>query len=828
VLKEFPCLNTIRNLQKVFPVDGINVVPGDVDLEWENVALDLNNPTDVYVEVLFGTEPNEANPAYDIAALTLDPVSGLDVTSVTVPGLTDGTYYWQVNLYLYGDPGIVDYNTGDPSDPNKYEGHLWTFDVVGDPVPIIESITGDQMTWSGEPVPLEAIITNEGDSATIIEWVAYPTDDVEIIGRYTATPTVTITKAPSFTATIANASFEDPAVANGTGNWDEVPAWTKVEGGGLANPDTDSVAFPDSIIWAEPLDGEQCAWLNPNSSLSKVLSETVQSGVTYTLNVDIGRGQWSAGAKYKVQLIAVDGENEVVLAEDDNSLMIASQTWETSEISYTNDPVADANKLDLPLMIKLVNPATSAGGADIEFDNVVLTADSLFPIASGVETVTMTVFVSDEANPTPVQASVEIDVYDDACAMARIAFDADNLADLDKDCVIDIDDLASVAATWLNDTSIDAPAVSPDKSVKPLIINGEFNIYKPGTNYEVLATLAGGSTPRFSIDGHGIGGDFSFDDGTTGALADMPGWIRSSTRNPADVMPDGIDNSTVMHYYGIWSGSEGDRDGTRVISAAPLGIISGGTTYTLAAMVKGFPGTRVLRLLADGEEVITASKVDPADSDEWNEISRTYDHSILVDYVGKAITVELGIHEDDINEFVGSSVFDNVTLVAEVTDLNLPSVDAGDNMITWTDETVTLAPTVTANDVPISEEVLSYLWTAEPGDGVVFNPCVPGDPNSSTAKAPTVTITKPVGDMASVRLILAVTLDDVGLTNDTMTIDVYDNVCLAALASNPELDYDLGDISEDCITNLDDFAEMAAAWLVDYSSTEPADQPEEE
>ena len=53
-----------------------------------------------------------------------------------------------------------------------------------------------------------------------------------------------------------------------------------------------------------------------------------------------------------------------------------------------------------------------------------------------------------------------------------------------------------------------------------------------------------------------------------------------------------------------------------------------------------------------------------------------------------------------------------------------------------------------------------------------------------------------------------------------MTIDVYDDSCLAAKAAGP-VEIDATDIDGNCITNFGDFAVMAATWLDDYKSTGP-------
>ena len=74
-------------------------------------------------------------------------------------------------------------------------------------------------------------------------------------------------------------------------------------------------------------------------------------------------------------------------------------------------------------------------------------------------------------------------------------------------------------------------------------------------------------------------------------------------------------------------------------------------------------------------------------------------------------------------------------------------------------------------------------------------------------------------------LTLAVTLEGVGSNSNSLTIDVYDDACLAGVGSDPESGYDLGDLNEDCITNLKDFADLATSWLEEYWSTEPVEKP---
>ena len=150
------------------------------------------------------------------------------------------------------------------------------------------------------------------------------------------------------------------------------------------------------------------------------------------------------------------------------------------------------------------------------------------------------------------------------------------------------------------------------------------------------------------------------------------------------------------------------------------------------------------------------------------------------------------------------------------TDPNIPSVDAGVDMVTWSGQAVQLDPNVVNNDTEVPQRPLSYAWSAEPPDGVEFS-----DP---AALAPTVTITKATDNPSVVTLTLAVTLEGKDPVTDTMTIDVYDDACLAALDLGLAV-IDPTDLDENCITNFEDIAVMATTWLVDYTLTEPVAKP---
>jgi len=146
-------------------------------------------------------------------------------------------------------------------------------------------------------------------------------------------------------------------------------------------------------------------------------------------------------------------------------------------------------------------------------------------------------------------------------------------------------------------------------------------------------------------------------------------------------------------------------------------------------------------------------------------------------------------------------------------DSTFPYVDAGISMITWSGQPVQLAPDVVNNDPCDPQVPLTYLWTADPAAGVVFDP-------NAYIEDPTVTITQATDNPSTVTLRLTVDDRVHPTVQDTMAIDVYDDACQAAIGMGLAADYP-ADFDRNCVINFDDFALMATAWLDDNSLTEP-------
>lgn len=137
------------------------------------------------------------------------------------------------------------------------------------------------------------------------------------------------------------------------------------------------------------------------------------------------------------------------------------------------------------------------------------------------------------------------------------------------------------------------------------------------------------------------------------------------------------------------------------------------------------------------------------------------------------------------------------------------TVDAGDQMVTWSGEPVNLNASV-HGDVTVS----SYTWTAKPRDGVEFS--------ATDIEDPTVTITGGSGNPSVVTLILSVVDSEGSTVVGTTTIKAYDDQCKAArLGMGLASDHPTDLAGDDCITNLKDLAELALSWLNDTKLSQP-------
>jgi hypothetical protein len=129
----------------------------------------------------------------------------------------------------------------------------------------------------------------------------------------------------------------------------------------------------------------------------------------------------------------------------------------------------------------------------------------------------------------------------------------------------------------------------------------------------------------------------------------------------------------------------------------------------------------------------------------------------------------------------------------------VPEVGAGNAQYLVLDPTATasLDGSLICDD---GKSAVTYLWTVDPAGPVIA---------SDTSLVTTATIAA----AGSYTFTLTAT-DAAGDGTDTVTVNVYDDACEAAKADpadyTPEFD---GDITGDCLVDLNDFAAMAIDWL---------------
>jgi len=360
-----------------------------------------------------------------------------------------------------------------------YNRNAETFMLVGDAMgramleldaPFSVDAGADMVTWSGEPVRLDAAV-QDGVAVSSYAWAAEPSDGVVLNSDSVEDPTVTITK-PALVLTevaITNSGFESPMLADG-GYTDTPAAWTNGyydmtapgewvvgdSGAGVYNP---TVAHGYGGVASE---GDNAGFTTSGSGfdrgMSQVLSVRLAANTQYDLSVLVGNpfvfNGNSATADYRIELLA----GGVVLASDSGPSPADDTAWTTAGLTYNSG--ANPSQSGHPLEIRLL-AADFAGDKGVDFDDVKLTAEGPAP---DPYTVSLRLAVTAVDEPTPVRDAMVVKVYKDACAAARLGMSlgVNNPADINRDCKTDLEDLAEIAAKWLNDTGLAEPQPKQD------------------------------------------------------------------------------------------------------------------------------------------------------------------------------------------------------------------------------------------------------------------------------------------------------------------------------------------------------------------------------
>lgn len=181
----------------------------------------------------------------------------------------------------------------------------------------------------------------------------------------------TTTASATSPVTVLNPGFEAPALADG--NLSLAANWLIVGG-------VDAGAWNPTVAdyTAEAPGGLNVGYVFSNTAdtgLSQVLTATFQADASYSLAVKVGQSNTYATEGYRVQLLA----NGVVLAEDNNTVATAANSFITSTVNYTYN-VANVALVGQPLEIRLLGKGLSVGG-ETDFDDVQLTVALGNPVA---------------------------------------------------------------------------------------------------------------------------------------------------------------------------------------------------------------------------------------------------------------------------------------------------------------------------------------------------------------------------------------------------------------------------------------------------------------
>ena len=231
-------------------------------------------------------------------------------------------------------------------------------------------------------------------------------------------------------------------------------------------------------------------------------------------------------------------------------------------------------------------------------------------------------------------------------------------------------------------------AVVQSQAASITVPNGSFEtLYYPGST-TVTATISGGWTGGVGPGALVAGGTAVFSDASTSTTVDVPGWVTAAGwlpayNNPANRSGSVAAQNAAAHgnNYFLSNGSGyGNPNGGAIESAASLGLVASGESYTLSMFVNDNEGApvsgRTLDLLANGV-VLTPSSFTgtPGVAGTWNEFTNTYDAASLAGVLGHALTIRVGWAAGATGD---QSELDNVTLtsIPEPTSLSLLALGA--------------------------------------------------------------------------------------------------------------------------------------------------------
>ena len=817
----------------VSPYDGEQVGYGTVDLSWNNMEPNSLGDGSVYVDVKFALDPNFVDlvPGYATVDLL---TAAQDVNTVPITAVGGTTYYWQIISYLHGDPGTVTYGT----DPNAIVSSVYKFTALSD-MPItdvdiqydgVDVNPGSVVTWSDEPTPLSVDVDDDGVSGLSHVWSCNLTD-VVITGGTTATPTITLTKAPGVgVVPLANADFEDYFEQGGwwwylnDGVRDYLGGerqfgWTSPNWGYSYNPHC-GVYNPNTSAYAGSLapDGRNVAFIEsrfmigdntPSGGLWQNTDTAIVAGVTYTLNVKVGQPLYNTNDEfpgYRVRLVAHGGS---LLAEDNNGLTMVPGEFQQSTVTFAcpegHADIGRNLRIELTTNATVVareGEATENDDYEVHFDSVSLTSDNS-------TTVLVTVAVTDAVTP-PVTDTISVTVYDNECAakLAIVTGAEDHAGDINSDCVTDIHDFGIVAGTWLNDTELTEPS---DK--------GTLGAVRSDPN---IAEVSAGAD-MVTLSGLAVQLDPDVTNNTSDPVQILTyRWTANPDTGVVISDPNALAPTVTVTRESVYSlfllnGSFEDPELANDAYVTTGGVANWSTEWSEAGLDTWAPDGSAnggawdpndgeyYVVIPDGENVGYVETDPGYDHCLYQELSITLQPSTA--YV---LSAKVGNPTDvPTNDYRIEIVNDDLGVLAS-------SGGASPNGTTdpeWLDASVSF----TSDAVVTAGKTLAIRLVAEAE-------ALEGEIREVNFDAVELTVDGEVGastygtDPATVTMNLAVSYDGYAYASrdDQMTIDVYVDACLAKKATPETLDQ--ADLNGDCITSLADLAILIDSWTVDVGA----------
>jgi len=814
----------------ISPKEIVGYSPYEAVLSWTN--MDPNTPGDpVYVDVWFGTNPNDPNdPGDPNDYIDFNKVvsAGEDLETWTENDLPVGIYFWRVDSYIRGSA------TGDP-----VEGFVWGFKVTDDFAPSVDAGT-DMITWSGEDVTLDPNIVDDGRSPLTYHWTADIPDVVFEPNEYVENPTVTITP-DSNSIWIVNPGFEHPPLADGdrvtspsVNGWTEgfygyiSFSWYEEYGEvqGVINPDTKygyGGEAPEGQNIAEVVS------IYERGGLEQILSVNAMANTTYTLSFMVGTPDVQMKGSYAVELMA--GTHPLFIIED---RVPARSTWvsvsKTFHVAGTDPSDPNYARIGKPLKIRLLK--TYEIVSDLNFDNIRLTSTSE-AVSPDPSAVNLTLTVSDDAphTPYPPRDTVTIDVYENECMAARGAGQQPEPdTDIVTDCITEIKDLAEMVNTWLDDNSIAA-----QHKAERVIYYDDFS----GDGSSTLNATIPDERPGWES---WISNEYIMDDGTrpvppgdphVSAVIPFAPLTDNVYQLSVTIDADGTDGWMALGFteeasIRSWVAKEMMAVGY-IRQGCPYGNINTylgpineeGHSFTYPTSEGPYdvmieldtnpdPWTLEFFAAPTGEPLVSLRgpeaypeyrqlpESDPPLPDPCSPATHAITHVGIGFFAeNEGIFDDFKLHEGPIPPPPGYLV------------------DAGSSWAASKGESITI------DDAAIDQPPLAYAWTVDP------NVAADVDITGSTTLDPTVTFTGSTTDNPTIiELELYATYSDSDPNlnaSDTTKIYFYDDSCKVAIGAGQEL-YP-ADVDQDCDTDLADFAAISEEWLEDYTLTEPAEKP---